>query len=141
MASRFVRRGGSFVTLLYVVRESAALSLGTANLNQLGRRAALHGPSRTSRMGLFDAFTAGRSAAPSDPAVYASVVDAAPSWDELRELSGKAGGMRFRETWDAQAAGRGPANHQASLRLFDAPEGTEPRVELYRDTAAWCPYW
>lgn len=36
--------------------------------------------------------------------------------------------------------GRGPASSKALLRLFDAPEGTEPRVVLYRDHAAWCPY-
>eukprot|EP00961_Rhodomonas_salina_P289846 3916409-Rhodomonas_salina.1 len=28
------------------------------------------------------------------------------------------------------AAGRGPANHLANIRLFDSPEGTEPRVTL-----------
>ena len=28
----------------------------------------------------------------------------------------------------------------ASQRLFDLPEGETPRVTLYRDTAAWCPY-
>ena len=33
--------------------------------------------------------------------------------------------------------GRGPANHKASIRLFDAPEGYEPEVTLYRDTAGW----
>lgn len=38
------------------------------------------------------------------------------------------------------AAGRGPADSRAALRLFDAPEGTKPRVTLYRDHAAWCPY-
>ncbi len=38
------------------------------------------------------------------------------------------------------AAGRGNANAMASIRLFDAPDGTEPRVVLYRDYAAWCPY-
>jgi len=71
---------------------------------------------------------------------YAAVVDAAPSWDALRELSGGAGGGRFRQHWDEAERGLGPANHQASLRLFDLPEGTEPRVELFRDTAGWCPY-
>lgn len=36
--------------------------------------------------------------------------------------------------------GRGPANAKALLRLFDAPDGTVPRVTLYRDHAGWCPY-
>jgi len=103
-------------------------------VGQLGRGAAIRSSSRALRMGLFDAFRP--SAAPSDPAVYAAVRDAAPSWDELRVLSAKAGGERFRAEWDAQAVGRGAANHQSSIRLFDAPEGTEPRVELFRDTAA-----
>ena len=33
--------------------------------------------------------------------------------------------------------GRGGANHKASIRLFDAPDGYEPEVTLYRDTAGW----
>jgi hypothetical protein len=33
--------------------------------------------------------------------------------------------------------GRGGANHKASIRLFDAPDGFEPEVTLYRDTAGW----
>jgi glutathione S-transferase len=87
-------------------------------------------------MGLLDAFRGTPSA---DSAVYNSVVDAAPSWDALRELSASAGGAKLRAKWEAEAAGRGVASHQANLRLFDAPDGTEPTVELFRDTAAWCP--
>eukprot|EP00466_Bigelowiella_natans_P021007 jgi/Bigna1/71920/fgenesh1_pg.17_\ len=32
------------------------------------------------------------------------------------------------------------AQPRATLRLFDAPAGTEPEVTLYRDSASWCPY-
>jgi hypothetical protein len=28
------------------------------------------------------------------------------------------------------ASGRGPTNHLANIRLFDSPEGTEPRITL-----------
>ena len=38
---------------------------------------------------------------------------------------------------ETKCEGRGPANHKASIRLFDAPEGYEPEVTLYRDTAGW----
>jgi hypothetical protein len=90
--------------------------------------------SRT-RMGLFDALTGGRSSM-SSPEVYSAVVDKAPSWDELKELSGSKGGEQLRALWDDALQGRGPASHQTNLRIFDAPEGTQPRVELFRDTAA-----
>ncbi len=66
--------------------------------------------------------------------------DTAPSWDELKsmlEASQTEDERRFRSDL---AAGRGNANAMASIRLFDAPDGTEPRVVLYRDYAAWCPY-
>ena len=39
--------------------------------------------------------------------------------------------------FETKCEGRGPANHKASIRLFDAPEGYEPEVTLYRDTAGW----
>ena len=46
--------------------------------------------------------------------------------------------LAFRELL---ASGRLPhASALASQRLFDLPEGEAPRVTLYRDTAAWCPY-
>ena len=44
------------------------------------------------------------------------------------------------EAWRLQRVGRGPPSHRADLRLFDAPEGHEPAVTLFRDRAAWCPY-
>ena len=36
--------------------------------------------------------------------------------------------------------GRGDASHKANVRFFGAPEGFQPEVTLYRDTAGWCPY-
>ena len=45
-----------------------------------------------------------------------------------------------RENYEQQFKGRGTSNHRADVRLFDAPEGYEPEVTLYRDQAAWCPY-
>ena len=66
--------------------------------------------------------------------------DTAPSWDELkRTLDGLQTPEEKRFRADL-AAGRGSANSLATIRLFDAPDGTEPRVVLYRDFAAWCPY-
>ena len=45
-----------------------------------------------------------------------------------------------RQLPELRKAGRGPTSSKAELRLFDAPDGYEPRLTLYRDTASWCPY-
>jgi glutathione S-transferase len=59
------------------------------------------------------------------------------------ELKTTLAGMQTEteKNWRQTAlSGRGPTNHMTNLRLFDAPEGTEPKITLYRDTAGWCPY-
>ena len=56
--------------------------------------------------------------------------------DELERLSPAA----ELEMWREQGKGRGLPSHRADLRLFDAPDGFEPQVTLFRDRAAWCPY-
>ena len=66
--------------------------------------------------------------------------DSAPSWDELRQILTDSQTPEEKKFRADLAAGRGNANSMASIRLFDAPDGTEPRVILYRDYAAWCPY-
>jgi hypothetical protein len=120
---------------LFVVPATFGASLGSARSSL--RRVSVHSFGSRARMGLLDVF---RPAPSADAAVYNSVVDAAPSWDALREMSASAGGAKLRDKWAAEAAGRGAASHQTNLRLFDAPDGTEPTVELFRDTAGWCPY-
>ena len=60
----------------------------------------------------------------------------APTWDDI--------GARLpemeRELQAVRDSGRGPTDVASNLRLFDSPEGTEPRVTLWRDQSAWCPY-
>lgn len=67
----------------------------------------------------------------------------APSWQQLdtqlRSIETPEERHNFDDCFSIQGS-RGPASHKATIRLFDAPDGTNPQVTLYRDTAAWCPY-
>ncbi len=63
--------------------------------------------------------------------------DAAPSWGELATLLASQQTEAERQLPSLREAGRGPPSSKAALRLFDAPDGYEPRVTLYRDTASW----
>lgn len=74
------------------------------------------------------------------PADMSSFQDPAPSWMELETLLKQSQTPEERALPELRAQGRGPPSSKAALRLFDAPDGYEPRVILYRDTAAWCPY-
>ena len=59
---------------------------------------------------------------------------AALSWEELGEVAARSA-VQTRDSV------RGPTNPQATLRLFGAAaDDSEPRVTLYRDNHAWCPY-
>lgn len=49
-------------------------------------------------------------------------------------------GMFLAEQAALREGGGGLPHTDAKVRLFGAKEGTKPRVVLYRDTAAWCPY-
>jgi len=73
-----------------------------------------------------------------DPA--APFTDSAPSWAELKTRLAAMQTAEERVWKDIALSGRGPATSIAPLRLFDAPDGMEPRVTLYRDSASWCPY-
>jgi len=119
---------------------SAALS-AAACLLLLGRTTALLTPRRTVRMSAGGwlrkaADMVGGSAAASGPAVLGD----APSWGALAERLAAAETVEEAGAAALVAAGRGPPTAGAALRLFDAPDGYEPRVTLYRDSASWCPY-
>ncbi len=58
------------------------------------------------------------------------------SWDNLRDFGSAYGNVA--ETSSVQH--NGPPSAQAKLRLFGQPADTPPRVTLYRDNHAWCPY-
>lgn len=59
----------------------------------------------------------------------------APTWEELQAMVDKQTKEIGVETHDLET---GPANSAALRRTFGQPG--EPRVKLYRDHAAWCPY-
>ena len=80
----------------------------------------------------------GGGQSPEDPG--APWKDTAPSWDELRERLAAVQTDEEKNWRQTALSGRGPTNHMTNLRLFDAPDGTEPKITLYRDTAGWCPY-
>ena len=65
------------------------------------------------------------------------VSDNAPTWLEIDKILRSTEPPEERNDFDSMATGRGKSNHKANVRLFDAPEGFEPEVTLYRDTAGW----
>ena len=91
--------------------------------------------------GMFkNAMSALRGAA-SVPVDTSALVDSAPSWKQLRntlEAASTPKELAFRAELESGRLSRACA--AATRRLFDLPEDEEPRLTLYRDTAAWCPY-
>ncbi|CAL8471991.1 g11533 [Coccomyxa elongata] len=64
-----------------------------------------------------------------------SFADSAPSWEALQQLVEEKGAQL---KWQHPDLENGPTNPLALRRTF-GQSGT-PRVKLYRDHAAWCPY-
>ena len=63
------------------------------------------------------------------------------TWDALAEKLIEEQTVEERSFREELRTGKLQSNNaKCDLRLFDAPEGTEPRVTFYRDTASWCPY-
>lgn len=78
---------------------------------------------------------------PTGSAELSGMVDGAPSWEALGEMLREQQTEEEREFRSNLASGRGEVSQPlASIRMFDAPDGTEPRVTFFRDHAAWCPY-
>ena len=68
------------------------------------------------------------------------LVEPSAGWDSLEAMLREQQTDEERAFRSDLAAGRGVLSPMASLRLFDAPDGYEPRVTLYRDGSSWCPY-
>ena len=65
-----------------------------------------------------------------------------PTWADIDKAlrAQEAGAERLAYEDVVRGTGRGPASHQANIRIFDKPDGFQPEITLYRDTAGWCPY-
>lgn len=84
-------------------------------------------------------FNTGSGTASAERTSWDSSECTAPDWDELRSMhdaQATPAQLAFRET----LATSPNAASLATERRFDLPEGQSPRVVLYRDQAAWCPY-
>ena len=74
----------------------------------------------------------------SSPSLAFLDVSAAPTWEELQEMAAAMSselGVPLPADEDLE---NGPPNPMSLRRMFGTTE--EPRVKLYRDHAAWCPY-
>jgi glutathione S-transferase len=79
----------------------------------------------------------GGSAAAASASGSATFADAAPSWEELASALATARAAAGLPAGPPDYV-NGPTSPLASVRLFGTTG--EPRVLLYRDHAAWCPY-
>ena len=62
-----------------------------------------------------------------------------PTWEYLQNLANETTyGQFYHQQLALREKGEGLPHTDAKIRLFGSTE--EPRVTLFRDTAAWCPY-
>ncbi|CAM9617532.1 unnamed protein product [Chrysoparadoxa australica] len=117
---------------------SAVASCSAFSPRILGRTHAQPAP-RSCELNLFSALGFGGNMAGSKE-MPEGFQDTAKGWDELETMLYQQMSDKTKEMQALQAKGDGPASASANLRLFGAPQGTDPRVVLYRDDASWCPY-
>eukprot|EP01031_Cornospumella_fuschlensis_P026502 gene26502-32026_t len=67
-------------------------------------------------------------------------VDNALSWLDLEKILASKESAEEKDNFALQQVGRGSTSSLAKIRLFDAEDGFDPEITLYRDSAAWCPY-
>jgi len=112
----------------------ATHSWSARRITSLGRRRTAASPSMIDLGKFFNTGSATASAGTWDAGECT-----APGWDELRSMhdaQATPAQLAFRET----LATSPNAASLATERRFDLPAGQSPRVVLYRDKAAWCPY-
>jgi glutaredoxin len=68
------------------------------------------------------------------------MLEPAATWATLKAVLHSAQTVEERRFRVDLGEGRGRYASAAKLRLFDAPDGHEPRLVVYKDTASWCPY-
>ena len=70
---------------------------------------------------------------------FKMIVSNSPSWADLKSKALETPfGIQRAKDEELWAVGLGPPHTDAKLRLFGTNE--EPRITLFRDSAAWCPY-
>uniref|UniRef100_A0A7S3Z860 GST N-terminal domain-containing protein n=1 Tax=Lotharella globosa TaxID=91324 RepID=A0A7S3Z860_9EUKA len=131
------------LTRRHVALQSSEVACGGRETGLFGLRGAGHVPRGLNDVlsAMFGGAGGGGAATEESKAALRDMpapdTNAAPSWKDLAATAGASseGGEQRRAS--ARAA---EAQSRATVRLFDAPDGHEPEVTLYRDSASWCPY-
>ena len=64
-----------------------------------------------------------------------------PSWNSLsNQVLQTKKRKELQNQYNLREQGLGNPHVDAEIRLFDTDLNTEPRLTLFRDSAAWCPY-
>jgi len=70
----------------------------------------------------------------------ASTTTTVPSWSDLKkQTQSTVTGSALTSDVALREEGKGSPHRENKLRLFN--DSSKPKITLYRDHAAWCPYW